>query len=1047
MDAIVEQVKQVFRTALANPYDVIAPKVESEKDFTRKVEEYYSSFPQQKFLLWTKNPLMLKGLAERIKDKTSVEQIVDRDTDFWERLKIFETLVRTGEVGKNGELLKIADVLSVELRMRLETLNEQLRKIDKDDTESREKILKEIRETQRLEKGLWEILDTRRQKVKTIQSLLSQKDKTLEEILDAVSVEKVIKPLEERAKTNPFAALAASGILESLHRFATETMEEFRENPPQKFIEDLRATLKGDKRFKTFLDSIEGAREKSAILNSARHLIFFYKLLEAEDTIFKTLERQTAEFLKNVANSIKELKLNLREEDKRLVEEWLNEIPSSTIEEGLEKLKRVREILAASPSPNNEAVLRLIDKLLEFERSYEDFKRIREEGKSVFLSEYRAGLFEAIEKFYNYSRGTHEKLLKELVSLHNLDLLLWKLHKRQITPVQLENFLKTSELSVGLSPKVKETLKKFFEVQLKAGVRPYKYYLDPIEYSRVIKNVLFKQYGYDLYKDLYLTFQPMGVKELINPLKLFGGVEVWGRTKRTMEENLLRAKERDLNFTHRMVVRSGLMLVTGGEKLLAPLGVKGIGVRLADCLERGFLENRDLKFVDDCYRKVVEEEEQKVQKLYSLARSFMEFSLKGMFLAPVGFGLMILADVKKGMTEILKEDYELVNKEIKKKVKELVLGTADDEERDLKIRKFAYDKLGFWSEVSDLSHADTARDKIHAFLLKEKLSEILHKTEVWKLVIERIAKEQTYAITDGDVREKVLNRLSAAVKRGETDVANTILDNLQKAVEETEFSNKGFKRQLLKSLRDLREEINQPALKKLVDYNRLKSTEVYRLLTQSFERLKEGERNAISSALRKSLFEITLKDLEKELPKRERELKETLLNAVDNAKTPLELTQELRKAKFHLGEDRSVKVGDLVYEKVKDELLREYDKLKKQTLIVESKSAALIMVFKELNREERKLLNEDKNKFLVRKFNLTENQIRQMLESGEIRHGLEYSALVDNLIEKQTVGEAKEFAQNFVRERREKEKERKRKKEEMKQFMASALSKVKQSLG
>jgi hypothetical protein len=989
---LIEQVKQTLRTALTNPYNVIAEN--SSPKFSAEVKRYYENFPEQKFLIWAKNPTLIAGLANRAKNKVGLDAFVDNDIDFWKNLKIYETLVRSGDVGKNIELAKFADILSMELKERLRILTETYQK------NPSEELKRKIRETEKIEEGITELLRLREEKVKKIQTMLEQKDLVVNELVNPLFV-KLLNRLNK--KNNPFIVKTTDRIMEDLHNFATQLIEEYtnimlkqfknKENPP---LENIRRELENDERFKRFLQLIEDPKEKNKLLTSSRHLVFFYQLLKTEDRIINSLKETKEEFIKQLADDLKEIKPFYDEKDNKLWVERLESLKSLPFDEAFEELKKVKEAIEKLNTPQAKGVKELINNFIDFVSTANELEKMGK-TQSLFLSNYHSGLYDAIEKYFNYSQKTHREYIKELISLHNFDLLLWKLHKRELTPEQLDKLFKLGELNFNIPNESKKLIKELFAKQLKLGTTPYQYFLNPVEYSKVIKQILYREYGYELYKDFVLTKNAQDL-----------GKSVFHAVRDNIERKMLEAKEKDFYFAHRLIARSSVLLLQSQTGM--NFGIKSFSQELTDCIEKGFIEKggKDLSFIEQCYKQLIERESRKVEKLYAKAREYMEFSLKGVFLAPLGLGLMLYADIRKGILNLYKEDYNLVEKEFKQKLKKLFFDQADNETRDLKLRKFAYDKLGFWSEVVNPAYVEDEKDKIYTEILKDKLKEVVKTADLWKLIIDELA-EQALNKTDEEIKQSTLRKLVEASEKGKKEIALTILDKLQEAISQLNIPDKKFQERLIDNIKDLKEEFNQPKLKQLKDYRINKASIIEKIILQDLDKyLSKEQKEFLNKTFRDILYAVTVKELEKELPKFENSFKAQLLSGLDKAKSSIELAEIFKNNKVYFKDYKPVQLGEKMFEQGLGKEFQEWiTNLKNFTIVIENpqfdKSLILLFDHDRLDEAEKRLFREDRNKFLLQKFNLTEKQIKDMLRT--LRHGLEYSALLDNLIESESFKE------------------------------------------
>ena len=910
---LLEQIRQGLRVALSNPYDVLSSL--QKQSFEERVKNFYKTFPEKEYLVFTPNPIEISEMAGKLKQKTGID-IVATDTDYWERLKIWETLVRTGDVGKNIEFIKLAGIFNSEIDNQLDEVKKKL--TEEKDPIKRATLLKELKKVSNFEKALGEIIRRRNELIRSVFETLRQKDEILNQMINKTLERKILRPLDSLNDAN-----IRNSLLEEVEKFTYNTIDEIRSHIAKgtivSYLRGIREELEKDKRFKKFTKGI-GVYEDKIIKKNARHLIFFYKLLQLEDALYLRIEKELEKKLDNF--------------------EVLKDKPLS------DKIEIWRDL---KNDVEDKALKEDIDKLMEI---YEAFKSAKSEQNSLFLSEKGGNTYGTIEKYFNYSQATHKKLLNTLVKLHNLDLTLWKIYKRELTPSQLERVLNTPEFEIDLRDNTKESIVKFYNERVKSGKNPQEYYLDPYSYSLIIKSIAFKEYAFSQ-RDKYLSLQLKKAKE-------------------QLKTNLV-------NGIHEI---SRIVAHQAGSRLI---GLKGDVV--ADCIERALTSENFEKEIENCYNKHIKQKIEKIENLSRLIENKIGFSIQGVFFAPVYLGVLIVNDIQKVLAEQIKEDFKRIKKETEKTIEKLVYD-LDDEERDKEVRKYIYRHLSFWSKITNVEFTDDVKGEIYAELLKDKLDEILKEKKKWDLVIENLAKRVNAYKDDNEIVKEFTKRLKTAVQKRDETLISMATKLIMKEVENTEFNDPNLKREILNTIADIN------SRKTTEEVKSIKIANLINLLEK--ERLFKNDRQILNSVLRKINLEFTTRELKKENNRLINEMKEAVFKELKGAKNPIEFFEKLKKSKYKYGK-AIFEVGEVVSRLYKQDLERLLSDLKKQTLVIENPQTkkALVLVLNNLSNEDKELMQFNRDKILIKLFGKNERQIEEML-TREIDHGLEYKMLIDD---------------------------------------------------
>ena len=939
---LLEQVKQTLRVSLSNPYDILSNNI--GEDFKGKIENFYRNLPNKNYMVFTPNPFELSEIAKKVKEKSGIE-VVSKIDEYWESLKIWEYLTRVGDVGKNSEFLKIADIFQSELNTLYEELKHKLKRTK--DIEEREKLIKELRRAKDYEKAIFNLIEFRRQKVEEVFSILREKDQLIDLLADETLKIKLLKPLEE----NP---LMKSALMEEIENFGNKLIENYRKALTTG--KDITLGLDSDKRFKNFLESIEGIKEKAWVNSSTRHRIFIQTLLQLEDSLFNRLKKELEKFLDEVDDSIKG-------------------------EKGLENKIKRWELIKEKIGDKN--LKRDLDKLIEV---YTLWDKEKKAGKSLFLGNYGGGFFELIEKYYNYSRDSHNKLIKSLISLYNTDLTIWKIYRQSITPKQLEGILNSKEIGIDIKPTDKENLVEFYQKRVQGGKNLYDYYLDPLEYSNLIKAIHLKTYAYELYK---LKEKPP-YQPLLNHLKEFENVKNFEEFK-----SLLKTKEKDLAKAYDFLLMGAVNYL--GRKII---GLKS--EKLADCIEQSLLSEDFDKRVDNCYKRIIEEVKVNAERMQEIVKSKLTFSINGVIYAPVLLSLMLYYDIQRGILEIHKEKYKEKLKEANRDIEELVFGIDNPVERDRYVREFGFNRLGFWSEISETPFVLDKQNQIYAFRLERILPRIMGEKVKWEGIIKALADRINASKDDKEIKEDIANELIGVNQKKDEAILSAILTHLDEAIDKVEFKNTRLKSNFKKAINQIRtsegKDIRGMAIANLV--NLIKGLEG-----------KTDDEKYLLSVLREIDRNITYQKLLNDETVKDK-LKEAVLNGVKNSNSPAEFFNRLKTAKYKgeilkgkadLGEDLKkeidFEIGKYIYPQVVNDLDDELQKMKKNTIVIENPDSnkSLILLFNELSEEDKELLEYSRDKFLLKEFGLTEDQIKREL-SKDFHSGMEYKFLIDNYL-------------------------------------------------
>ena len=927
---LLEQIKQSLRVSLSNPYDILVDTANTE-EFRLKIENFYRNLPEKSYMVFSKNPLELSKVAKKVGEKNGID-VVSKMDEYWETIKIWEYLTRVGDVGKNSEFLKIADIFQSELRVIYDDIVERLKRSK--DLVEREKLLKELRQVGDYERAIFNIFEFRRKKIEEIFSTLRGKDRLIDLLADKTLKVKLLKPLEE----NP---LIKSALMEEVEKFTGKLIEDYR-----KFIatkKDITQDLDKDKRFKNFLESIDGVREQKLFKLSTRHRIFIQTLLSLEDSLFNRLKEELGKMLDNIDEGIKEEK-NLESKIKR----W------ELVKEKIGDKKFVGDL----------------DKLIEI---YTLWDKQRKEGKSLFLGEYGGGFFELIEKYYNFARDSHNKLIKGLISLYNTDLTIWKIYRQKLTPKQLESILNSPEIGIDIKEKDKEKLVEFYQKRLQSGKSLYEYYLDPLEYSKVIKAIYLKTYAYNFLKSREIS-------KVNQILKEFKGVKNIEDLKK-----LLKTKEKDF-------VKAYNFLITGA---VAFLGKKISGVdseRLADCIEKSLLNEDFEKQVDNCYKQIIENVKIKAERMQEAIKSKLTFTINGVIYAPVLLTLMLYNDIQRGILEIYRDSYKKVLKEANKDIEELVFKVDNPVERDRLVRNKAFEKLGFWSEITETPFVLDKQNQIYAFRLEKILPSIMAERVKWDSIVKALAGRINTLKTDNEIKNDIVSELITANRKGNETILSLILNHLNEAIDKGQFTNQRVQQQLKKVIESIEKAKNKEE----------RNMEIVRLSTY-LNRIegRTGDEKYLLSVLReinqKLIYQKLIND-----EKVKQQLEEAVKEGVKDSNSPAEFFNRLKSAKYKgkiLDKEIEFEVGKYIYPQIAEELEKELHEMKENTIVIENPDTnkALILMFKELSEEEKELLKYSKDKFLLKEFGLTQDQIKREL-AKDYRSGLEYKFLIDNYL-------------------------------------------------
>ena len=930
---LLEQIKQSLRVSLSNPYDILVDTANTG-EFRLKIENFYRNLPEKSYMVFSKNPLELSKVAKKVGEKSGID-IVGKTDEYWETVKIWEYLTRVGDVGKNSEFLKIADIFQNELKVIYDDIVKRLKKSK--DLVEREKLLKELRQVGDYERAIFNLFEFRRKKIEDIFSVLREKDQLIDLLADKTLKVKLLKPLEE----NP---LIKSALMEEIEKFTGKLIEDYRNFIATK--KDITKDLDKDKRFKNFLESIDGVREKTLFKLSTKHKIFIQTLLRLEDSLLNRLKEELEKMFDNIDEGIKEEK---------------------DLENKIRRWELVKEKIGDKKFVGD------LDKLIEV---YTLWNKQRKEGKSLFLGEYGGGFFELIEKYYNFARDSHNKLIKGLISLYNTDLTIWKIYRQKLTPKQLEGILNSPEIGIDIKEKDKEKLVEFYQKRLQSGKDLYEYYLDPLEYSKVIKAIHLKSYSYNLLKAKDMSiFTP-----LLNELKEFKGVK-------NLEdfEKLIKTKEKDL-------VNAYKFLLTGA---VAVLGRKITGVsseRLTDCIEKSLLNEDFEKQVDNCYKQIIGNVKVKAERMQEAIKSKLTFTINGVIYAPVLLALMLYNDIQRGILEIYRNKHKEVLKEANKDIEELVFKVDNPIERDRLVRNKAFEKLGFWSEITETPFVLDKQNQIYAFRLESVLPSIMAEKVKWDSIIKALAGRINTLKTDNEIKSDIVSELITANRKGDEATLSLILNHLSEAIDKVEFGNIQLKNNFKKAIEKIQK----------ADSKEIRNIAVADLsnLIKGIEGKTDDEKYLLSV-----LREINQKLIYHKLisdKKVKQQLEEAIKEGVKGSNSPAEFFNRLKGAKYKgkiLDKEIEFEVGKYIYPQIDEELERELHEMKENTIVIENSDTnkALILMFKELGEEERELLKYSKDKFLLKEFGLTQDQIKREL-AKDYRSGLEYKFLIDNYL-------------------------------------------------